>query len=66
MFSEQQINRFFGVLIGLAMLFGLAWLMLYLNKRGIKTHPSEKRARRYQERGRAKAEKKRDKRRLRY
>lgn len=66
MFSERQIQMFFGVLIGSGLIFGLAWLMLYLNKRGIKTHPSEKRVSRYKQRGRAKAEKRRNTRKFRF
>lgn len=66
MFTERQIQMFLGVLIGAGFLFGLAWLMLYLNKRGIKTHPTEKRERRYYQRGRAKAEKRRKTRRFRF
>jgi hypothetical protein len=57
---------FVGTVIGTGLLFGLTWLLLYMNKRGIRTHPSEKRESRFKQRGRAKAEKKRSKRRYRF
>lgn len=66
MFTERQIQIIVGTVIGTGLVFGLAWLMLYLNKRGVRTHPSEKRVSRYKQRGRAKAEKRRNKRKFRF
>jgi hypothetical protein len=47
-------------------LFGLMRLILYLDRRHIRTHPSQKKVRRYVLRGQLKKDKKRAKRKLRF
>jgi hypothetical protein len=54
------------VVIGWALLFGLVRLILYLEARQIRTHPSQKKVRRFVRRGQLKREKKRASRKLRY
>lgn len=66
MFSERPFQMLVGAVIGTGLILGLVWLMLYLNKHGIKTHPSEKRESRYKRLGRMKAEKRRNSRRFRF
>ncbi len=66
MLSDRPIQMLIGVVIGTGLIFGLTWLMLYLNRRGIKTHPNQKIESRYRQKGRAKAERRRNIRRFRF
>lgn len=49
-----------------ALFFALVRLMLYLNSRRIRTHPSQKKIRRFVQRGQLKKDKKRARRKLRF
>ncbi|HQZ97479.1 MAG TPA: hypothetical protein PLP21_14250 [Pyrinomonadaceae bacterium] len=66
MSSANPVHMLIGAVIGTSLIFGLTWLMLFLNKRGFKTHPSEKRLSQYKRLGQAKAEKRRRNRRYRF
>jgi Zn-dependent membrane protease YugP len=54
------------VVVGGAVLFSLVRLILYFDARQIRTHPSQKKVRRFVRRGQLKREKKRANRKLRY
>jgi len=51
MLIGRTVQTLIGALIGTALLFGLLWLLLFLESNGIKTHPGKGESR-FKRRGR--------------
>lgn len=65
MWNGRTFQTLVGALIGTGLLFGLVWVLLFLERKGVKTHPGKGESR-FKRRGRIKEEKKRNQRRYRF
>lgn len=65
MLNGRTVQTLIGALIGTALLFGLVWLLLFLERNGVKTHPGKGESR-FKRRGRIKEANRRNQRRYRF